>query len=31
MILTLLIQDVAARDIGDDKEFGIEMGPICFA
>ena len=31
MILTWLIQDVAARDIGDDKEFGIEMGPICFA
>jgi len=27
----LPIKDVAARDIGDDKEFGIEMGPICFA
>jgi hypothetical protein len=27
----LPIVDVAARDIGDDKEFGIEMGPICFA
>ena len=25
-----LIQDVAPRDIGDDKEFGIEMGPVCF-
>jgi collagen type V/XI/XXIV/XXVII alpha len=27
----LPIVDVAPRDIGDDKEFGIEMGPICFA
>ena len=26
-----VLKDVAARDIGDDKEFGIEMGPICFA
>merc|ERR1711937_675841 len=26
----LPIVDVAPRDIGDDKEFGIEMGPVCF-
>jgi len=26
----LPIVDVAPRDIGDEKEFGIEMGPVCF-
>ena len=28
--ISLPIIDIAPQDMGDDKEFGVEVGPVCF-
>ena len=28
--IALPIIDIAPQDMGDNKEFGVELGPVCF-